>query len=79
MNSVWDYDIKELEKTESGRRLILERKINYGANGEKINLSQVKKYWDKLDLFLPQKRLLELLIWGKIISSQKSSKSFWMK
>jgi hypothetical protein len=79
MNSVWDYDIKELEKTESGRRLILERKINYGADGEKIQLKLVKKYWDKLDLFLPQKRLLELIIWGKIISSQKSSKSFWMK
>lgn len=79
MNSVWDYDIKELEKTESGRRLILERKINYGPDGEKIQLSLVKKNWDKLDLFLPQKRLLELLIWGKIISSQKSKKSFWMK
>jgi len=79
MNSVWDYDIKELEKSESGRRLILERKINYGTDGEKIKLKEVKKYWEKLDLFLPQKRLLELLIWGKIISSQKSKKSFWMK
>jgi len=79
MNSVWDYDIKELEKSESGRRLILERKINYGADGEKIKLSQVKKYWSKLDLFPLRKRLLELLIWGKYQSLPETKKSFWLK
>ena len=51
MNSVWDYDIKELEKSESGRRLILERKINYGPDGEKINLSQVKQIGKSLIFF----------------------------
>lgn len=46
---LWDYDRKTLEKTEQGRILILERMINYGpGKGEKINLSQVKKYWDRL-------------------------------
>jgi len=30
MNYLWDYDEKELEKTQSGRIKILERKINYG-------------------------------------------------
>lgn len=77
---VWDYDKKELEKTESGRTLLLERLINYGPEkGEKINLSKVKKYWDKLDLFPIRKRLLELLIWGKYKSSPKNNKSFWLK
>lgn len=79
MNSVWDYDIKELEKSESGRRLILERKINYGPGDEKINLSEVKKNWDKLDLYYPQKHLLELLIWGKYISSRPNNPSFSIK
>ncbi len=44
MDNLWDYDKKELEKTEAGRILILERKINYGPDkGQKIRLSEVKK------------------------------------
>ena len=63
---LWDYDEKELEKTEKGRILILERMINYGPpKGKKIKLAEVKKYWDKLNLWPLRRRLLELLIWGK--------------
>lgn len=65
---LWDYDKKELEKTENGRILILERLINYGvysSDKEKIRLSLVKKYWDKLNLDAPRRRLFQLLIWGK--------------
>lgn len=66
MPFIWDYDIKELEKTESGRLLILERMINYGPDkGEKIPLKEVEKNWDKLHLDPLNKRLMELLIWGK--------------
>ena len=80
MVSLWDYDRKTLEKSEQGRIFILERMINYGpGKDEKIKLARVKKYWDKLNLFTLQKRLLELLIWGKYISSPKSKKSFWMQ
>lgn len=77
---LWDYDEKELTKSAKGRLLILERTINYGPKtGEKIKLSEVKKNWDKLDLFKLQKRLFELLIWGKYSSSLKSRKTSWMK
>ena len=66
MPVIWDYDIKELKKTKSGRLLILERQINYGVRGkEKISLSEVKKNWDKLNLDPLKKRLMKLLIWGK--------------
>ena len=76
---LWDYDEKELEKTEQGRIFILERKINYGPNpGEKIKLAQVKKYWNKLNLFTLRRRLLELLLWGKYISSPKTKSPYWM-
>ncbi len=76
---LWDYDKKTLEKTESGRLLLLERMINYGPEkGEKINLAQVKKNWDKLQLFKLQRMLLELLIWGKYKSSPKNRELFWM-
>lgn len=77
---LWDYDLEELKKTEEGRIKILERMINYGPGKEKIPLSQVKKYWDKLDLYDNARKLLELLIWGKISKSlTKSKKKFWIK
>jgi len=76
---LWDYSQKELEKTEEGRIFILERKINYGPDGEKIKLADVKKYWDKLHLFDLQKRLFTLLIWGKTQSSPQINNTFWIK
>jgi len=79
MTYLWDYDRKELEKTEKGRILILERMINYGPGKEKIKLSLVKKYWDKLQLLPNARKLMELLIWGKYQSSPKNKKAFWMK
>lgn len=64
--SLWDYDLRELKKTESGRTKILERTVNYGpGRGMKIKLSEVKKNWSKMDLWPRSRRLMELLIWGK--------------
>jgi len=61
---LWDYDEKELSKTETGRIKILERKINYGTkNKERIKKAEVKKYWNKLNLFPLQRRLFELILW----------------
>lgn len=68
MVHIWDYDINELKKTDSGRLLILERMINYGPGEEKIDLEEVKKNWNKLNLTKKSKRLMELLIWGEILS-----------
>lgn len=68
MALIWDYDPEELKKTEEGRRLILERQITYGVDwkhGEKISLSEVKKYWNKLHIDKLSRRLLTLLIWTK--------------
>lgn len=68
MPYLWDYDLDEIKKAKSERAKIflLERQINYGVFGdEKLNLSEVKKYWDKLNLEPKRKRLLEFLIWNK--------------
>lgn len=63
MKGVWDYDPEELKKTEGGRIKLLERQINFGPDkGVKIKLADVKKNWDKLDLFPDKKRLFEVLI-----------------
>lgn len=78
MTYLWDYDRKKLEKTEKGRIFLLERMVNYGPGNKKIDLKLVKKYWDKLHLHYLARRLCELLIWGKYLSSPKNKKSFWI-
>lgn len=66
MPFIWDYDINELRKSKWGRKLILERQINYGVSGkEKIKLSEVKKHWKELEIDPDRRRLFKLLIWGK--------------
>lgn len=68
MAHVWDYDINTLKKSKRGRLLLLERQINYGvypSDKEKIKLSEVKKYWNQLQIEPKRRRLLELLIWNK--------------
>lgn len=65
---IWDYDINQLKKTESGRLLMLEWQINYGmflSDKDKIKLSEVKKNWKKLKLETDRKKLFKFLIWGK--------------
>jgi len=74
MKSLWDYDEKMLEKSEEGRIKILERKINYGLGGKKIKLADVKKYWDRLNLFHLQKRLFEILLWKKYSFTPRNKK-----
>ncbi len=53
--------------------------INYGPKKEKIPLFQVKKYWNRLDLYDNARKLLELLIWGKYRSLPKNKKKSWIK
>ena len=73
---IWDYDINELKKTESGRRLILERMINYGPDGEKIKLSEVKKYWNELNIRKSSRQLFELLIGKENLPTLRLKKPF---
>lgn len=65
MHIFWDYREKDLKKSEWGRKLILERMINYGPGRRKISLSAVKKYWNELDIDPLRRNLLRYLIWGK--------------
>lgn len=65
---LWDYNEDELKKSEKGRILLLERKINFGfylSDKVKIKLSEVKKYWNKLNLEPSRRRLFKLLAWKK--------------
>ena len=80
MVHIWDYDINKLKKSKTGRRIIVERQINYGVDwehGEKIKLSEVKKYWNELDISSKSRQLLALLIWGRYLPSQQIKRSFF--
>ncbi|GIW62588.1 MAG: hypothetical protein KatS3mg090_0414 [Patescibacteria group bacterium] len=79
MKIFWDYSEKELEKSKSGKVKKLERMINYGPGKEKIKLTEVKKYWEKLNLNTNARRLFELLIWGKYQSSPTNKKKLFIK
>lgn len=67
MVHLWDYEEKELNKSEKGRILILERWINYGVylkDTKKLPLDSVKKYWNKLHIDVNRRKFLKFLIWG---------------
>ena len=63
---VWDYGKKEYEKQAKADPVwALERQINYGLNGKKINRKLLEKHLK--DLKIPENRraFLELLLWNK--------------
>lgn len=65
---IWDYNPKELKKSQRGRILLLERWINGGvflSDDKKIPLNEVKKNWRKLQIDPSKRQLLKMLIWGK--------------
>jgi hypothetical protein len=41
----------------------LEQMINFGLNGNKLDLVQVKKYWMDLKLDKYRQKFLELILW----------------
>lgn len=51
------------KKSESYLLWKLQQMINFGLNGEKLDLFLVKKYWSKLDLDPQRKKFLKLILW----------------
>lgn len=62
----WNTDTSKWDKKSDSYQIwYLEHLINYGLNGEKLDLDLVKKYWGDLDLDPSRKKFLEMLIWPK--------------
>ncbi len=51
------------KKSESYILWQLQQLINFGLNGEKLDLSLIKKCWSKLDLDPQRKKFLKLILW----------------
>jgi len=57
----WNTDTTQLKKDPEKYAIWrLEQLINFGLNGEKIKLSELRKYWSQLDLDPRRKQVLEL-------------------
>ena len=62
----WDYDKTEYEKqAKADPQWYLERLINYGLEGKKLDKELLKKYLSTLKISEDRRALLELLIWNK--------------
>lgn len=60
----WNTDLSHFNKKSHQYRIWkLEQLINFGLNGEKLDLSLVKKYWSKLELDTQRKKFLKLILW----------------
>lgn len=57
----WSTDTKTLKK-DPAKYVVwkLEQLINFGLNGQKLDLKVVKKHWSKLSLDPKRKRVLEM-------------------
>ncbi|MDP3917754.1 MAG: hypothetical protein Q8Q30_01090 [Candidatus Woesebacteria bacterium] len=76
----WSTDEKKFKKSNPKEYKLwrITQLINYGLDGEKLVLSEVKKSWDyiKNKIDEPSKNYLQYLIWGNQPSSTKIRKSF---
>lgn len=62
----WDYQNTDYQKqSKTDPVWHLERLINYGLAGEKINKEILKKYFSQLKIPENRKTFLELLLWNK--------------
>ncbi len=64
---VWDYNLPKNWKPKTDQEWIwyLERLINYGLGGDKLNRKQLKKYFNRIKMADNTKAFLELLLWKK--------------
>ena len=58
----WSTDTKELKQNKD-KFIVwkLEQLINFGLNGERLNLKMVKKYWNNLSLDAKRKKFLSYI------------------
>lgn len=62
----WQTDLKKLKKYPNKYQVWhLEQLINFGLNGEKISIKELKRHWGKLELDPKRRQLLEFWLWPK--------------
>jgi hypothetical protein len=59
----WSTDISRLQKNKTAFAVWrLEQLVNFGLGGEKINLAELRTYWEKLDIDPFKRKFLSLFV-----------------
>ena len=62
----WSVDTKRLKKDEVKYSIWkLEQSINFGLRKDKLNLGEIKKYLDRLNIDIDKKAYLNFILYGK--------------
>lgn len=62
----WSTDTTRLKRNTSAYdKFVLEQKINFGLNNQKISLKKLKKYWSELSIDPAKKQYLEKIVWNQ--------------
>ena len=62
----WSTDEKNLKKNPEKYAIWkLEQMVNFGLNGKKLDMKELRKYWDKIVIDPARRKFLELFIHGK--------------
>jgi len=61
----WSTDITRLQKKNPARyeAWVLEQKINFGLDGERIDEHSLRVHWDKLTIDPKKRRTLSRMLW----------------
>lgn len=63
----WDYDETEYQRQAAADpKWYLERLINYGLRGKKLERALLRRYLPELNIPADRRAFLELLLWNKI-------------
>ena len=70
----WSVDVKILKKDKRQYAIWkLEQMVNFGLNGQRVKISDLKKYWADIHIDPDRRKFLNLLLHGKKYSHQKST------
>jgi len=68
----WSVDTKNLKKNQAKyQTFILEQGINFGLNGKRLSLGNLKKYWPILDIDTHKKAFLQKIVWPQFSPGNK--------
>ncbi len=59
----WSTDEKQLKKNKEKYAIWkLEQMVNFGLDGKKLKMSDLRKYWNKLQIDSARKKLLQIFL-----------------
>ncbi|OHA63924.1 MAG: hypothetical protein A2843_01260 [Candidatus Wildermuthbacteria bacterium RIFCSPHIGHO2_01_FULL_48_27b] len=62
----WSTNEKALKKNKEHYAIWrLEQMVNFGLHGKKLKISELRKYWDKLQIDPVRRQFLQLFLHGK--------------